>query len=189
MAIDYKEIFAVFRDVIYARVGDKVDLNRILRARQVGAKPQGICITYDIRVVADRAGWLTNKKYDSEREVTIYETYKDIIFNITVRNTDPQDYEDDMEVYNIASSLHKAFTEESVLDYIYENLEATISTVGAVTSSSAIYPSGFTTLQLFDVQLAMVDVTEESTTPIEHASIEGQINNDSGTVTDADTEV
>lgn len=182
--IDFKQIFSTMRSVVISRIGASLtQINgqpAVIRAMTTGTKPKGTIATVDIMDVDDSTAYLTDKIYDPDINGYRYKTVKDITVRLSVRNGNPEDDAAQMDVYTLCNSLHKAFTEELVLGYIHDSINASVASVGRSRRSVDTYITGNSTVQLFDVVLRMVDETTESQVPIETIEFTGDYFNENG---------
>lgn len=163
--IDFKEVYRVLRNVIITRTG--LDPRVVIRLNQTGAKPKEMFAGLDIIDIQDSNSYLTDKIFDEVNDQYIYKTHKNIFIRMSVHNGNPENQDDQMDVSTVCNSVHKAFTEELVLGYIYDQLEATVLSTGAITPTYDSLPTGYGAASFFTVVLCMIDETVEDNTPIE----------------------
>lgn len=174
--IQFEKVFEVFRNVIKRRIEPViVEPIKVIQVRTTGAKPKGVFATMDIMFIDDKNSYLTNSWYDSVNQEMVYETHKSVRLQLGVRNGNPDNLQDQIAVYTLCNHLHKAFTEEAILWYIYDKLGATVTSVLAVRTLSDYLPTGVGNIQAFDMLIGMNDVTRTAYTPIENVKIGGSV--------------
>lgn len=174
--IQFEKVFEVFRNVIKYRLEPVIAREiKVIQVRTTGAKPKEVFATMDIMFIDDKNSYLTNSWYDSVNQEMVYETHKSVRLQLGVRNGNPDNLEDQMAVYTLCNHLHKAFAEEATLGYIYDNLEATVTSVLAVRTLSDFLPTGVGNIQAFDMLIGMNDVTRTAYTPVENVEIGGSV--------------
>ena len=174
--IQFDKVFEVFRNVIKRRIEPVIaEPIKVIQVRTTGAKPKEVFATMDIMFIDDKNSYLTNSWYDSANQEMVYETHKSVRLQLGVRNGNPDNLQGQMDVYTLCNHLHKAFAEEAILEYIYDNLEATVTSVLAVRTLSDFLPTGVGNIQAFDMLIGMNDVTRTAYTPIENVEIGGSV--------------
>lgn len=178
--INFTQVTKTLREIVSTRTG--ISLDKVIRAKNTGAKPKGLFAAVDILRVSDAASWVTNKFYDAVAEEMVYQTYSDVVYQLSVRNGNPRDDAAQDAVLPLCNSLHKAFVEEAVLGYLEEFGEASVKTVEPLRVSSDFLPTGYGEVVLFNITVTVVDETREAQTPIESVDVDSTLYTGSGEV-------
>lgn len=165
--IDFSKIYEVYHSLVTNRLDPLKHNIPIIQARTTGSKPTGIFATVDINLVSDKAGYTTYEWFDSTTDEMVIETHKDIRIQLSVRNGSPDNLDNQMQVFTMGNYLHKAFTETPYLEYLSDNLKATVTNVEPVRSTYDTFGSGFGNVVMFNMNMGMVDITRYYQTPIQ----------------------
>ena len=169
--IDFKDVYFIIRNHIARRTG--IALDKVIPAMTTNVKPKGVYATFDVLLVSDASGYTLNKRFDPLTNEFVYETVKDVVVQISVRNGSPDNTEDKMNVISLANNLHKSFAEDSTLLYLSENLGASVKALDPLRSAGDDFPTAVGKVEIFQVRLAMMDITREYVGSITNVQIEG----------------
>ena len=177
MSLDIESIYGAVISIINTRIGPSLSTMggrpSIVRAKQDSARPKFPYATVDIVGIKDTNSYLTNK-YVNELGQDVYETPKSLMVSISVRANNSESYE-------LCNDVHKAFTFESTLVYLQEQIAASVRTTEPIVPILDALSDRLQEYNTFNVVLAMVDRDVDIlSTPIENVEIGGTIKDPSG---------
>lgn len=145
---------------------------RVIQLQSNATRPKDIYGTIDILNTTDSAGYTTNKWFDYDTSEVVYETYKDVLISISVRNGDYTNIENQDKIAYLADKFHKSLTYENVLKYLDEKLNATVKSTQQIRQLPDYTPTGIGEVSMFNMVLRVVDQTRVySTDLVEHISV------------------
>lgn len=173
MSLDIRDVVYYFRGLIAGKT--QIPYDKIVHIYQKGTKPTGIYATFDILRISDTNTYLSNKRFDSESGEVSYETFKTLDIQISVRNGSPSNTDNQLEVQNLANRLHKAFAEDSTLAYLKDNISGVVLTVDSIRMFGDVSPTATGKVALFDLSIAVPDITKEYVGGIRDVQIQGTL--------------
>lgn len=173
--IDYKEVYKHLR-ILMMDSFDDPDI-RVIQLKSNGITPKGVYGTVDILTTTDSSGYTTNKWLDPVTEELVYETYKDILISVSVRNSDYRNLDAQDRVGYLANSFHKSLTYDHVLNYLDSELGATVKSTQPLRELPNYTPTGINQATMFNFVISMVDVSRVKSTAITNVNLDVSISN------------
>ena len=152
--LDFSKIFKTFNSFIKARTNSNIS---VIQSRLTATKPIGVYATFDIISVVNATGYEMNRLVDNDSETVTQVTHKDITVRMSMRNSTPDNLENQMNTYSYITNLYNAFNTDSSIAYFDKALGASILSVGRVLSFNDTYPTGVASAQVFDAVIRIPD--------------------------------
>lgn len=177
MSIDTNSLYTAVIGIVSTRIGDRLSKvgtkPAIVRAKGGGVMNKYPYATVDIINISDANSYTTNK-YLNEAGQWVYETYKDVVFSISVRANNQESYE-------LCNDVHKAFTFRSALDYLEETAGATVRRTEDIIPIPDYLSERVQEFNTFNVTLTVIDIdVDETSSYISGSEIDGTLKDPSG---------
>lgn len=161
MALDYDAILDKF--ILVAQealptelslIGVSGTLPAVIRARQIGTKPDYPYVTIDVLDTADESGWLGSENINSSDE-TVYETNKSLLLNYRVYGGN---------AVNISQKLHGFFRIDRVLGDITNTLGGSVVTLDNVDQLPILLADTYLESASFNITFNITDTFVDTST-------------------------
>jgi hypothetical protein len=179
--INTNDLYTKVREFISNTIGN--DLSQIggkpaiVKARENGARLQFPFATMDILAITDANSYLTNR-YLNDQGYVVYETFKHITFELSVRA-------DSQESYELTQRLNKALSFFSSTNLFNEGINASIVATSPITATPDPLADRLQEFNSFILTLGIIDTdVDENSFPVENTDIDGTLNDPSGTSED-----
>lgn len=157
--MDINAMYSGFITSIASSVGSdlyqKSGRPAIRRAREKGVKLKQPFVTLDVVGIRDKAGVITRSVFDNATGLTTYHTHKDVTLAIQVRAGND-------ESFTIANKLHKTFSFPSVLDALFANIAATITSISNPTPVPDVLSDRLEEFYTFNITFGIDDFIEDA---------------------------